>query len=1293
MSAAELSFQLQAALWGQVYEIQTKRGVLACLIDKKLLTPEHPHLAAWTNVRTLQVQRHLVRALGLIDESMLSIVDARCDHLTRLAAGNGYTVMRAYLQPHMRRIELGLIKVRALWCPLTMPAPSDHGSTDQDARRLALAEAFHRQFDIPGIVDTGICRVGNPAQSDFTLWLSNEGKDDLLHVQEYSYDMPPRMMDFRDQAAHLDELVRHRRMVDSRGVFSRVSAEVTGESFDLSPDIKTHLGALTRKNKPLYKLCQASGYAQSTVAWLQRTGAMQGGCVLRAISITPNGIDSIGSRNTPDALKEPRLLVMERMGDAYRLRAKLKDGDEEGLADQVKAAFRGLELKLPKALRNGMKALKTPAEAGSDFLFEFTEEVPAFANPADTFGIDDAISRVGVAPVADRYFGGSAQAAIGGVMREMAKGGDVISLRDMHAAAIVAGMRRAEAGKLNVIALEGNPGIGKTTAVRRYLEKKPGFLLLYVSPRVIINRDVTQSLARNNGVPTGILTVTTNSNLIASADQWNQAEVRAGRAEQRFVEGAVVADGVVGLVKPEGSILVIDPDQEREIENMQAAARAKKYTLSENEDIVQDKLRVGVLAGIAKSTRELLRLNRGITRTVMTAAIQGYKETAGGRTTMDALSGLFKNPASKPSGIEERHAFALRMPNIVVMVDELAGDGAGALFVHGVARWLHNEFIGCFEEFGQVSPFTVTLVISDASLGNEVVLERYLSAGSPTPDKVLVSNSGGGGPFRVAVTSLRINKRNVLALHVMTNSFPATKLEILYRVSMTKVTPKMTLKGNLERASRAIRNASNEVMLEEAVTQIEEALEAGCVQIIYFAQDKNFLNALKGALAGVEGLTSDSVRVLDGSLAGWKRLELIEPALRDSVRVFLMTSSGARGISFPRTDRIIVCVPRFNIEASLMEIAQLIYRGRGPYKSSDGEIVSGDLVPRKLVMLVNDYVVEQPGHEDPRQWLRRSMDLMSMLVMLRSTIFTRITGDSALHQPLAFVPVGGIGMSEITGLMSQYISEFVSEASVVSVRQRNTDVTNLIKAAGRDVQALFSRVGLRASYGKGTSGRTMVKEDEMRRYNDRFCMPTAPLIGPVDDEPVLADHTYFDGPCIIENWSDFTKQEAFTFEGHQFETEIIRTRLLGLLGLIGRDINIPQSLKVPAAGIATLLHRENEGSVNEFKTIKDVKAGSTWVCLPAGYVEVMQSHQARDVGGFEVAEPERWHDALAGTLRVPRSATMPAIPKFHTFPWAASVGAGNPLRLEVAFDDRYFMASSELNLLNTLLLADVADSE
>ena len=41
---SELTFQQQAVLWGQAYEVLVKRGVLACLIEQGLADWNHPGL-------------------------------------------------------------------------------------------------------------------------------------------------------------------------------------------------------------------------------------------------------------------------------------------------------------------------------------------------------------------------------------------------------------------------------------------------------------------------------------------------------------------------------------------------------------------------------------------------------------------------------------------------------------------------------------------------------------------------------------------------------------------------------------------------------------------------------------------------------------------------------------------------------------------------------------------------------------------------------------------------------------------------------------------------------------------------------------------------------------------------------------------------------------------------------------------------------------------------------------------------------------------------------------------------
>lgn len=766
-------------------------------------------------------------------------------------------------------------------------------------------------------------------------------------------------------------------------------------------------------------------------------------------------------------------------------------------------------------------------------------------------------------------------------------------------------------------------------------------------------------------------------------------QVKQGKAERRHIDGAVVADGVLNLVKPAtSSILVIEPEIEQQIEDNYAGGRYKKATLSENEDKVSEKSLVGVLKGMSSTTRELLDLNPDVNRVVMTAALQGFRDRGGGKTTMDALSSLFKNPLNRAhAAAKERRAFAERIPNIVVMVDELAGDGAGAPFVHAVAKWLRNEFINVFED--EPSPFTVTLIVSDASLGNEVVLDRYLNAGERTPDKVLISRSEGGRSFRVAVSEVKIGGIRTSTFHVMTNSYPASDLAIRYRVRMTCVRPEETSQGTLETPRQAIRREAETKLLDSAAGEILHALEKGAVQVIYFAQDKLFLSSLRDKLVSEQelGLNEENVQILDSSVAGWRRKQLVDPAIRDQVRVFLMTSSGARGVSFPKTDWIIATVPRFNVEAALMEIAQLIYRGRGQYMNDAGERVSGDNTARQLVMMVDDFIVGD-GPTDKRQWLRQSLDLLTLLVMLRSTIFTRITGDAGLRQPLALVPVGGVGTEELVSLMSQHVANFIKEAEVFKMRGKDPTRVGLVKAAQTNVIELFSRTKLQAVGKKDVDSRTVVKEGELAAIRDQVTNGLAPLLSFREPGLSFADHAYFAGPVIFENWEAFAKQEAFTFEGHEAETAQSTKKLLGQLYQIDEDRGYPNALRTPAKSLADLLRRDNQDAAVEFNTLKDLKSPNTWVAVPAGYHQFLHTEEAQKGVAFEVDDPELWLEALAKSLGA-GSAAMPPIARYRSFPWCASVGVSEPLQFGLVFDDRYFMASNELNLLNTLLLSEL----
>ncbi|MEH2066943.1 MAG: hypothetical protein V7K47_02015 [Nostoc sp.] len=51
------------------------------------------------------------------------------------------------------------------------------------------------------------------------------------------------------------------------------------------------------------------------------------------------------------------------------------------------------------------------------------------------------------------------------------------------------------------------------------------------------------------------------------------------------------------------------------------------------------------------------------------------------------------------------------------------------------------------------------------------------------------------------------------------------------------------------------------------------------------------------------------------------------------------------------------------------------------------------------------------------------------------------------------------------------------------------------------------------------------------------------------------------------------------------------------------------------------------------------------------------------------------------------------VTQYRTFPWGTVAGRQIFTQLETVFSNRYFMASSELNLLNTILLEDEVDNK
>jgi hypothetical protein len=1276
------------ALWGQAFEIAVKRGVLTALLGSTVQRPEHLDLGAWTELGVAEVYGALARALQETDPNQRTRSSETVRHLFVLGMGLGQTAMREYLRTLKGDPEDYL--ARALWCPLQLP----HLDGDVAIETGAALRDFHTAFAVDGPMDEALTRKGFPVRADFLLWLaphSPTSYDQEFLCLEVSLNGQPETADYRDPPAHLEELQRFSWFMDSRSVFARVCAEVYGEGFDLSPGLKEHLPAFSSRDKPFYKLCQAASYIETSMRWLTSRGHGDHPFTARALSITQNGFESLAARYGSPAI-DPRVELMSRLGSAYRQAEKIPDAADEALDDHIRHAFDRIRKSLPRHLRQQLVALGEQLDPGAGMAFTFSEALAPFHNPMSRLAWEEVRRLVEPTPALDQLLGADAVDTITGVLARRYAPGTPVTLRDLHAAAIAASMDAAKLGELAVLGLEGNPGIGKTTAVINWLKEQPdGFLFLYVSPRVIINDDVTGNLARTGDTQaSGVLAVTTNSRLIATARSWHEQQARAAGEPVRWVDSAVVADGVADLRHPEGSTLILKPGDREALEAAHTGSRLRKVAETERQDRIVDAPSAGVLRVLARTTRALLQENANVSRVALTAAIQGYRELSSSQTTIDALSGLFRDAVTGRPGLAERRAFARRMPVIVVMVDELTGDGAGALFLHTVARWLDAQFI---QPFQHEPLFRVILVVSDASLGNEVVLERYLSSGPATPDKVLVAPSAGNRPFRLAASSLKIGGKQRQVLHVMTNSYPAAQLTVDYRVRLDLVAPEETPEGKKQTIRQAIARQQGDALLNGVVQEIARALAAGAAQVIFFAQDKAFLRELEVRLTSADGeeplVPRGQVAILDASVLPARRKELIAPDRRDRVKVFLMTSSGARGVSFPKTDVIIALLPRFNVEAALMEVAQLIYRGRGGiYTGDDGSVrTDGDWKNRRLVLLLQDYLPHDVDVE-PRQWLRQVTDLLTFLVMVRSTIHTRITGDAGLErQKIALVPVGGIEVEEPISLMSSNVRAFLSECDV---QLRDASLPEELRAplaGARDrARRVFAKSTLVGTLPR-TTPRSVARIEDLRRFCHLASAGNAPLLPDLSEDldALLPDNLYCVGPFWLESWEHLDKQEHFSVEGWLTDTDSQVRQLFGVLGHIKEERRLPAKLRQPAADLYRMLAREKEEATREFTTAKALHSPTTWLAVPVDYPRFWQPGPDGRLPSLD--DHEAWRNALARCLSVTRDI-LPVIPHYEDIPFALVVGLRDPSRLRLIFDDRYLAASNELNLLNTILLSE-----
>ncbi len=542
--------------------------------------------------------------------------------------------------------------------------------------------------------------------------------------------------------------------------------------------------------------------------------------------------------------------------------------------------------------------------------------------------------------------------------------------------------------------LTGNPGIGKTTAVSEQIIKQlnEGSLLIYVSPRIQVNRDIIDNFrekTRTKLVSHDFICINTNKRILDHANGGYAVEYYSNKlhgdrpiGQVQFLDISILKDNVLEL-----------PSQ------------LVRY--ADNLVQVEKHNQVGVLASLCEAIHTCIINPELPNNIIATASIQSLKETRYGNT-LKHFGRIFSsayNSSSKPPGIipKKMKEIASRMKNIFIMIDEITGSQEGVAFLHGIL-----EFI---EEYDLLNPeygFNVKVITADASLTIQDVVNSHLSSNQVQGDKIFVRQVADSMGQCLAIEKFVFLRKPATLINA--NSYPASKLTFKYHLFIQSVSSENVTDENF------ILDANVAEKIKDDILQL---LKVNDGQIIVYIQNKDSLKQLITKISKERHNFTLHQEYLEihASLSDKEEAEIQK--YQNQVKVVFMTASASRGLSFPKTKHILVQIPGFQIEQNLMEIIQVIYRGRG------GELDRGE---KNLTFYLSDKAIYYPKKVDDEgkrlsaeeseklanlSLQEACLNVLNILIILKASIMTRIMGSGEIgRKRYVIIPIGGKAISQ-----------------------------------------------------------------------------------------------------------------------------------------------------------------------------------------------------------------------------------------------------------------------------------------
>ncbi len=804
--------------------------------------------------------------------------------------------------------------------------------------------------------------------------------------------------------------------------------------------------------------------------------------------------------------------------------------------------------------------------------------------------------------------------------------------------------------------LTGNPGIGKTTAIVDFLKAhiNEGFLFFYVSPRKQVNLDIIEKFTDSE---TGQLTdsrlfcINTNAEIIKDNFRSTVVNYHSQKHHGDFIENPVI---------------FLDPAQEiqRQASRQQALNRR-----TEDEIEPTNRRSKGVLSSLCEAIYTTIKYEIS-NNIVATACIQSLKKTEHGANTLEHFENIFKSAYNKRDGKvipAEMIKISTRIKHLFIMIDEITGDDSGVEFLNGISTILNRYKLTDLQH-----GFNTKVIVADASIVAPDVIKQHLSEISPEPDKIFFRRASSQADDPLSSQEFEFKRSPAIIINA--NSYPASSLTITYKVFIESV--KFDEDTFAEKKDNLKKTVQTQIVQD--INTLWKQPDAG--QILVYIQDKRKLQELIERIKKQRGEFDEKKDYLEihANLSDRDKSEIHQ--YKNKVKVIFMTSSASRGLSFPKAKHILVEIPRFRVESNLMEIIQVIYRGRGQY-IENGEEKTLDDKEKELIFYLSDRAIYYA--DDKELSLREStINLLNILLIVKTCVMTRIKGYGQLgREKFLMIPIGGKSVSAagqtFSGQMANLIKDLKNE-------HRRRPSHKLLKEVYISLEQLLSRAEFVLNSGNRVSeSYSYLKLREV--FNSKFSQLIADSFDKLLDfskiEPGLINGSLLVVPIAEQRLEETYEMRLMDIANHA------NKELLDKMWGISKCNNYPSRLRSALKNAIELVDKVRDYNHRTQFLEQNNQRLDQYYALPLFTFisgEAMSEYFADEP---EEPEDEQFRDILATYIHhlYPADKTLPIGYKYRDFPFVVFSSYSLEEMREKIYTDKYLLTSNELNVLNLIL--------